>query len=305
MSQNQMAEISDNFQTRLVLNRFPQRSSYTLVKAMGEKTLNNSLRLEVNDPRGSTDWRPLWGLDGERCEEDQVLADKVDHVCRSAIPDAGIVSVSKKASRVLLSLVLIITIATLFNPRSFAASEPRFVNPSAVDPDYTGMLLVKSGTVTLNGNTAQTGATVLNGAAVSTSARGSAVIDLGAVGRVGVGNNTTVTVYCTAATIEVKSSCSNKTEVKVISGAVDIKAPKTETLAAGQKKVYDGSVDLAAVAGSSLEVECEGGRRAVWLLVGPGLVGVLALLGAGMAVAAGVIKSSGSAPGDPPVSPCQ
>jgi hypothetical protein len=47
---------------------------------MGEKTLNNSLRLEVNDPRGSTDWRPLWGLDGERCEEDQVLADMLNQI---------------------------------------------------------------------------------------------------------------------------------------------------------------------------------------------------------------------------------
>lgn len=38
------------------------------------------MRLGVNNPRVSTDWKPLWGIDGERCEKDQGLADRLNQI---------------------------------------------------------------------------------------------------------------------------------------------------------------------------------------------------------------------------------
>ncbi len=210
----------------------------------------------------------------------------------------------KNQLRAMLSLVLAITVTTLFTLRAYAATEKSMVNDPAGLQDCSGTLTVNGGTTTINGNPAQTGATVTNGSVVSTGS-GSAVIDLGATGRVMVGKHTTVTILCVGGSLEVKSTCSGKTEVKVISGSGEVKAPTTETLAAGQKKTYDGSVDVMGGAGINLEVECEGGRRGAGLLVGPGLIGLLALLGVGAAVAVGVAVGNGetSSTGRPPVSP--
>lgn len=210
----------------------------------------------------------------------------------------------KNQLRAMLSLVLALTVTTLFTFRVYAATEKGVPsNPSGLQ-DCSGTLTVKGGTVTINGNPAQTGATVTNGSVISTSG-GKAVIDLGAAGRIELGSNTTVTITCAGGTIEVKSTCAGKTEVKVMAGSAEVKAPTTATLAAGQKKTYDGAVEVTGGAGISLEIECEGGHRAGGLLVGPGLIGLLALIGVGAAVAVGVAVGNGetSATGRPPLSP--
>lgn len=210
----------------------------------------------------------------------------------------------KNQLRALLSLALAITVTSLFTLRAYAVTEKGMPNDPSGVQDCSGTLTVKGGTVTINGNPAQTGATVTNGSVISTGG-GKAVIDLGAAGRVELGDHTTVTITCAGGTLEVKSTCSGKTEVKVVSGSAEVKAPTTATLAAGQKKTYDGSVDVTGSAGISLEIECEGGHKAGGLLVGPGLIGLLALLGVGAAVAVGVAVGNGdtSATGRPPVSP--
>jgi len=206
--------------------------------------------------------------------------------------------------RASISLVLAIAVASMFTLRSFAAPEAnKAANKVTGDralQDCTGSLTVKAGRVTINGNAAQTGATVITGSVISTSSNGKAIIDLGALGRVEVGDNTTVTLTCAAGSLELKTSCS-KTEVEVRRGAVDVRAPKVETLTAGKKKKYDGAVDLTAAAGVDVKVECEGGKIAGGLYVGPGLLGLLALVGVGAAVAAGIAAGSNesSAPSSP------
>jgi len=198
----------------------------------------------------------------------------------------------KNQFRALLSLALAITVTSLFTLRAYAVTEKGMPNDPSGVQDCSGNLTVKSGTVMINGNPAQTGATVTNGSVISTSSGGKAVIDLGAAGRVELGKNTTVTILCAGGTIEVKSSC-EKTEVKVISGSAEVKAPTIGTLTAGQKKDYDGAVDVMGSAGINLEIECEGGHKAGGLLVGPGLIGLLALIGVGAAVAVGVAVGNG------------
>lgn len=201
-------------------------------------------------------------------------------------------------SRAAMSLVLTIAIATVFTLHSFAAPEVNKAVVVSTAQDCTGTLTVKSGRVSINGNTAQTGATVLTGSVISTSSNGKAIIDLGALGRVEIGDNTTVTLTCVASQLEIKTSCS-KTEVEVRRGTLDVKSPKTETLVSGKKEHYDGGFDATST-NVDVKIECEG-RKAGGLFVGPGLLGLLALIGLGAAVAVGI--GVGDESGAPPSSP--
>jgi hypothetical protein len=199
-----------------------------------------------------------------------------------------------------LSLVLAVTVTSVFSLRSFAAIESR---DSAVEPiaqDCSGTLTVKGGTVTLNGNPAQTGATVMSGSVISTGS-GAAVVDLGPAGRVEVGDHTTATIICVGGSIEVRTSC-NKTKVEVKRGQVDVKSPKVETIPAGKSESYDGGIDATAPAGVDMEVECVG-KKAGGVFVGAGLVGLLALIGVGAAIAVGVAVGEGDTGSRAPSSP--
>jgi len=194
--------------------------------------------------------------------------------------------------KAILSFVLAVTVTSAFSLRSFAAIEP-------LTQDCTGTLTVKSGTVTINGNTAQTGATVMTGSVVATGS-GGAVVDLGPAGRVELGDHTTATIICVGGSVEVRTNC-NKTKVEVRRGQVDVKTPKTETLAAGKSESYDGGIDATAAAGVDVKVECVG-KKGPAMFAGAGLIGLLALLGVGAAVAIGVaVNDSDSRASSPAV----
>lgn len=183
-----------------------------------------------------------------------------------------------------LSLALAVTVTSVFSLRSFAAMESTsMVEPTA--QECTGTLTVKGGTVTINGNPAQTGATVMSGSVISTGS-GEAVIDLGPAGRVEVGDHTTATIFCVGGSIQIRTSC-NKTKVEVKQGQVDVKTPKTETLSAGKTETYDGGIDASAPAGVDMEVECVG-KKAGGAFISAGLLGLLALIGVGAGIAIGV-----------------
>lgn len=194
--------------------------------------------------------------------------------------------------RTSISIVLAMAVVTVFTLRSFAAPE---VSKSVVDPvlaqECTGTLTVKEGEVKINGNAAQIGATVMSGSTINTSSNGKAIIDLGALGRVELGDNTTVTLTCAAGLLQIRSDC-NRTEVKVRKGSLNVTSPKTETLIAGQEEEYKGGIESSAPAGIDVKVECER-RKAAGLWFGPGLLGLLALIGLGAAVATGIAVGGG------------
>ena len=199
-----------------------------------------------------------------------------------------------------LSLALAVTVSSVFSLRSFAAIEAtaRSVEPIA---QTCGTLAVKAGTVTINGNIAQTGATVMSGSVVSTGS-GEAVIDMGPLGRIELGDHTTATVICEGGSIRVRTNC-DKTKVEVKTGQVAIETPKTETLAAGQTETYDGGINATAPAGVDVELECVG-KKAAGGYVTAGWLGLLALIGVGAGVAIGVGLGEGdiaSAPSSPTV----
>ena len=214
-----------------------------------------------------------------------------------------------KNLRAMLSLVLAVTVTSLFTLRAYAANEAK---APATQPtvetlllqDCTGTLTVKSGKVTLNGNDAQTGATVTSGSVIATGDNGRVIIDLGALGRVELGHHTTVTIDCAGGMIHGRTTCGGKVEIENHAGQVNVTVPKVETIEVGKEKTYDDPAEFTAAAGSSVELEC-GRRKAAGLLIGPGLVGILALIGVGAAVAAGIglSDSDSSSVGRPPVSP--
>lgn len=195
--------------------------------------------------------------------------------------------------RASISVVLAIAVATVFTLRSFAAPE---VSKGEVDPtvvqDCTGTLTVKSGSVTINGNAAQTGATVMTGSTLSTSSNGNVIVDLGAAGRVELGDHTTATITCAGGLVQIRTNCS-KTEVEVRKGTLNVTQPSTETLIAGKKQKYGGSIDANAAAGIDVKVECEG-RKAGGYYTSAGVLGLLALIGVGAAVAVGIGVGGGS-----------
>ena len=190
--------------------------------------------------------------------------------------------------RASISIALAMAVATVFTLSSFAAPE---VTKAIVDPtlaqDCPGTLTVKAGQVTINGNAAQTGATVMTGSIIATGANSKAIIDLGALGRVEIGDNTTVTLTCAAGLLQIRSNCT-RTEVEVRKGSLNVTSPTAETLAAGQKAEYNGGVDATSTGGIDVKVECEGGEAGAGLFVGAGLAGLLTLISLGAAIAIGV-----------------
>src|SRR6185503_19669207 len=172
--------------------------------------------------------------------------------------NGGIMKLPKGHLRALLSLVLALTVTTLFTLRSYAAIDTK---SEALAQDCTGTLTVKSGSVTVNGNASQTGATIMTGSVVATSGNGNAVIDMGAAGRVEVKGSTTVTITCVGGAIQIRTNCS-KTEIDVKVGTVSVTTPSTETIETGKEKDFNGSVEGTLSAGASIEVECEGRKAA-------------------------------------------
>ena len=193
--------------------------------------------------------------------------------------------------RASISIMLAIAVTMIFTLRSFAAPEISKVVPDPMlAQDCTGTLTVKSGQININGNIAQTGATVMSGSTVSTGSNGKAIIDLGAMGRVELGDYTSVTLTCAAGSLQIRSTC-NKTEVEVRSGSLNVTSPTAATLTAGQEAKYDGGIDASSAGAIDVKVECEKTKSGGGPFVGAGLVGLLALIGIGAAVAIGIAVS--------------
>ncbi len=184
---------------------------------------------------------------------------------------------ASKMLRASVTLLAAIALTTVFSLSIFAA-------PNMLV--QTGTITVR-GSVTVNGNAVQSGATFTSGSSITTGGDGHAIVDLGSAGRVEVGDDTTATITFTGDSVQVQTSC--RTEVEVTKGTVQITSPKTETLEAGKKETYSGGVNASGSGGADFKVDCEplkGGGGGAFL--GPGLIGILALIGVGAAVATGI-----------------
>jgi ribosomal 50S subunit-recycling heat shock protein len=224
-----------------------------------------------------------------------------------AVVSATIVGGTMKRSKLfrnLTSFSLILATFTFFSLTAFATPNVHDAAAEALLADDG--TLTASGSVSINGNAVKTGATVTSGSTVSVG-DGIAVVDIPGIGRVTVGPSTNATITYSSSGIMVKTTCSdmrvtcNRGSATVTSGSTN------KTLTAGQNEYFTSPVDVSAVVGSDIAVNCgtavicgvgaavpaAGGFPSY---LGVGLLGLLLLGGTATAVTVGVISGGGSRP---------
>ena len=220
------------------------------------------------------------------------------------------------------SFLLILTLTTVYSLNALAAPAPVATTASeTIIQDTTGPVgtLTGTGQMTVNDNAVQSGASVTNGSVVATGADGDASIDLGAWGRIQLRPNTTVRVLlapnrCTLEMLrcgslteivpegvatEVKMSHSQLMQVAALTGEAHVNNPGgkdgTDNLIvkAGESHALDHIQSVTASGQAIFTVNCcdcdIAAAKGGGLFVGPGLAGLIALVGVGVAVVAGVV----------------
>jgi hypothetical protein len=200
-------------------------------------------------------------------------------------------------------LALVATVTSLASPNSFAALQPAApAAPHAADPQG---VLTASGSVTINGNVVQTGATVTSGAVIATGQYGTAVVDLGPLGRLELRPESTVRVRLAADSVDVDlegcasiaqyvpagvhgrvEALESETQFTVRSGKLAV-ANGSRALNPGDSETVAANTQLAAAGDTSFDavvaVGCKrdavkavataaGTSALVWLAVGGGAV---------------------------------
>lgn len=202
--------------------------------------------------------------------------------------------------RAVLVGTLVIALTATSSATSFIVYDPGA--SAEFDAEAIASLLATSGTLTgtgsisINGNPAQSGATVLSGSVISTGGDGNATIDLGPLGRVVLRPDTTIVLNFTDDSVAVTSRC-QQTSVEVTRGQAEIKSPQVKTLSAGDRDVFSGGVELTTAGGTDVILSCKSVKLVSF--VGPGLGGVFALIGVAAGIAIGIILGSN----DPSVVP--
>jgi hypothetical protein len=210
-----------------------------------------------------------------------------------------------KLFRNLTSFSLILATFTFFSLTAFASPN---VNDVALEPVFADDgTLTASGSVSINGNAVKTGATVTSGSTVSVGGDGIAVVDIPGIGRVTVGPSTNATITYSSSGIMVKTTCSDMRVTCNRGSATVTSSSVNKTLTAGQNEYFTSPVDVSAVVGSDIAVNCgtavicgvgaavpaAGGFPSY---LGVGLLGLLLLGGTATAVTVGVISGGGSRP---------
>lgn len=229
-----------------------------------------------------------------------------------------------------LSLLLASAVASVFTISSFAASRPR--EPTPVPKTIHSILglptgkLIGTGRITIDGDEAQSGATVLSGSTVATGADGYATIDLGTLGRIELQPNTAVLVTLSSNKVVVKiaslgrvvqslpSGVIGETRIDgglarlaVTQGQVELKSGRDQrTLNAGEDSPFNSGSEALASGSAVFAVE-QGSARASGAYhkggyVSAGGVGLIALVGAA-ATATGVVLSNRGGSGNSQVLP--
>ncbi len=211
----------------------------------------------------------------------------------------------KVCLRAFTSLLLAVTVTTVFSLSSFAASQPdTLLDSLALDPAFaqepSGVL---TGSATVNGIATESGATITSGSRIETGSS-SAVIDLGPLGRIELRPHTSIVLVFAAGMVSIKNLCS-PFEVEVVTGQAQVRegSDAPETKVAGEDEEYSGSGEVTTTGGTNLILDCEDDPAAAF--IGPGLGGILGLIGVGAAIFAGVALGDESGPSTPVVSPTQ
>jgi hypothetical protein len=180
--------------------------------------------------------------------------------------------------RMMMSCLLALTVLTVYSLTSYGAPDtskkPVRANASASDTSKTislappgvpeGVLtlseagaLIASGTVTVNGNPAKSGTTVLSGSILAVGADGLAMLDLTPNGRVTLGPNTSAKITYGGGDLLVQATC-NDMRVAVKEGQCNVAAPNrtAKVLNAGQDEHFDSAVEVTAKGFIDVVVNC-------------------------------------------------
>lgn len=234
-----------------------------------------------------------------------------------------------KNVRNLVSIGLVLTVVNLFTLGSFAYA-PATVNKDATSTDLSRQvqqpgtsdntaLLNGRGRITINGNDAKPGSTVVSGNTVGTGNGSYAAIEMGpSIGRIELKSDTTVmTTFAPGLVVDDFIQCGHMTEIvppgvtvvvhdthsdtaKVIvkTGQVTVKYSGGEKiLKAGESKTFDRLNEVDTTGECTFTIEC--GHHIAGLYWAGG--GLLALLGAGLGVGLTTFNNGGSNSGSTPV----
>ena len=235
--------------------------------------------------------------------------------------------IPKPKIRAVMSLALALALASVFTLSSFAASAKKEGPPAGnaggrigntLRDAPTGRLL-GTGRITIDGDEARSGATVLSGSTIATGTDGYARIDLGSLGRFELQPNTTVTLMFGADGVQVRMNgagltahslsadvlcqvklLDDRTRVIVSSGQVKVdSAGNTRTLNSGQEASFSQGSEARTMGEAVFTAErsdrdrlgtvpTSGGGHSV----SAGPVGAVVLAGLAGGVALGVMLGS-------------
>jgi hypothetical protein len=202
--------------------------------------------------------------------------------------------ISKIHYRACLGGLLSLTLVGSISLSSFAASEAVDTTEDAITDSLlvsqgpTGTLTTK-GPVDVNGNPAQSGATITSGTVIQTRTGGHAIIELGAPGRVDLDPITAITLSMTTSSIQATlDKCGEGVTLNLASGVTglvrivhisDVGVLKTDrevkvrvyqgealvrygqgkekTIKAGDQKEFDNAIEVTATGGAIFKVYCD------------------------------------------------
>ena len=235
----------------------------------------------------------------------------------------------KPTLRVVSSVALAFVVASVFTLSSFAASTKKGPTGGNVGGRVGKTLrdappgrLVGTGRITIDGDEARSGATVLSGSVIATGTDGTAAIDLGPLGRFELQPNTTITLMFAPNSVQVRmngggltahtlpgNACrvtllSKYNKVMVASGEVKVDSVGTEKLlASGQESHFLFGAEATTAGESVFTAESETDRRvaaaasSTGRTVSGGVVGAIGLAGVAGGVAAGIMLGSNNSSG--------
>jgi hypothetical protein len=199
----------------------------------------------------------------------------------------------KVLMKTLTSSLMALAVLTVFALPSYAAPEAvgkgsTEAPPEAVISDQDAILMA-NGNVTLNGNPAKTGMTVLSDSLVTTGNNSIAMIESRGFGRVTLGPGTIAKIIYSTGSLRIESTC-NDMRVACKEGQCTVtgKNGVSKVLTTGQDEHFDNAVDVTSNAFIDVVINC--GRDvvcpppmipiaakfsfpALWLLVGGVITG--------------------------------
>jgi len=234
--------------------------------------------------------------------------------------------------RAVVSMALALVVAIVFTLSSFAASTRKGLTGGNVGGRVSKTLLdaptgrlVGTGRITIDGDEARSGATVLSGSIISTARDGNAGVDLGPLGRFELQPNTTITLMFTPSSVQVRMngggltahtlpgvSCrvtlmSAYTKVMVASGEVKVNSAGTDrNLVSGQESRFMLGSEATTMGESVFTAEGDSDRRVATATYGGrtvsgGTAGAITLAGLAGGIAIGVALGSNNNHGYSPL----